>query len=385
MTAENRQCHLSILSCAVAVSAWMKIMCPDRRPLGMFSPHHSLFHSFWLPSFMRSDQPPRPHDFQPALHQQGLLALTYRDPPIHVQLWADPHHHCPPQPVRGLYVPCMFLSWWWLPTVILTADIHWVPSACGNNRFAADNKPQYSFYEISYCRESSMKVEQGAAHLSLSKQHTGTQLLSLYITSNKHSTVSRARASQPALKLIKRRWQTSMFGKDGITSVDTRVGVDDCGGFFFPFFFCLWVWTETRSQASSFPPCRMDREAAHSVCAAGAHIFAQCCMSNRLLTLERICFPSVGKGAVMQAWAAVMSWRRPENSQRHGDASYSKTKQKQRVSGCRRMTKSVHRFHLLWWTPGFHNNTAQGCVVIITHHYIIQVSVFLHNLLHIWM
>lgn len=78
-----------------------------------------------------------------------------------------------------------------------------------------------------------MKLEQGAAHLSLSKQHTGTQLLSLYITSNKHSTVSRARASQPALKLIKRRWQTSMFGKDGITSVDTGVGVDDCG-FFFP-------------------------------------------------------------------------------------------------------------------------------------------------------
>lgn len=80
-----------------------------------------------------------------------------------------------------------------------------------------------------------MKVEHGAVHLSLCKQHTGTQLLSQYITSNKHSTVSRARASQPALKLIKRRWQTSMFGKDGITSVDTGVGVDDC--FFCCFFF----------------------------------------------------------------------------------------------------------------------------------------------------
>lgn len=79
-----------------------------------------------------------------------------------------------------------------------------------------------------------MEVEQEAVHLSLCKQHSSTQLLSQYITSNKHSTVSRARASQPALKLIKRRWQTSMFGKDGITSVDTRVGVDDCFFFFFP-------------------------------------------------------------------------------------------------------------------------------------------------------
>lgn len=81
-----------------------------------------------------------------------------------------------------------------------------------------------------------MEVEQEAVHLSLCKQHTSTQLLSQYITSNKHSTVSRARASQPALKLIKRRWQTSMFGKDGITSVDTRVGVDDCFFFFVCFF-----------------------------------------------------------------------------------------------------------------------------------------------------
>lgn len=83
-----------------------------------------------------------------------------------------------------------------------------------------------------------MKVEQGAVHLSFGKQHSSTQLLSQCIASNKHSTVSRAGASQPALKLIKRRWETSMFGKDGITSVDTGVGVDDC---FLFFFFCLWV------------------------------------------------------------------------------------------------------------------------------------------------
>lgn len=131
MTAENRQCHLSILSCAAAVSAWMKISCPDRRPLGMISPPHSLFHSFWLPLFMRSDQIPQPDDFQPALHQQVLPCPDYQDPPIHVQLWADPHHHCPPQPVRGLCVPSFpgdgyqQLSWLqtyteFLPHVVIT-------------------------------------------------------------------------------------------------------------------------------------------------------------------------------------------------------------------------------------------------------------------------
>lgn len=195
-----------------------------------------------------------------------------------------------------------------------------------------------------------MKVEQGAVHLSFGKQHSSAQLLSQYMASNKHSTVSRAGASQPALKLIKRRWETSMFGKDGITSVDTGVGVDDCF-FFFCFVFSLSVGLNRNSLPGEklFPPCRMDGEAAHSICAAaGAHIFAQCCMSNRLLTLERICFPSVGKGAAMQTRAAVMSWRRPENRARD-TATHPTQRQSRnhRVSGCRRMTKSVHLSHLL--------------------------------------
>lgn len=117
-----------------------------------------------------------------------------------------------------------------------------------------------------------MKVEQGAVHLSFGKQHSSTQLLSQYIASNKHSTVSRAGASQPALKLIKRRWETSMFGKDGITSVDTGVGVDDC---FFFFSVCgseqkLAPWREAFSaMQNGWRSGALDRR-----CCGGAHFRA---------------------------------------------------------------------------------------------------------------
>ena len=82
-----------------------------------------------------------------------------------------------------------------------------------------------------------------------------------------------------------------------------------------------WVWTNCFSvcgaeqeAAKSSGCCPSDRDGeeegegeeeeeeeeeagfnARSVQAAGAHIFAQCCMSNRLLTLRRICFPSAEK------------------------------------------------------------------------------------------
>lgn len=61
--------------------------------------------------------------------------------------------------------------------------------------------------------------------------------------------------------------------------------------------------------------------------AAGAHIFAQCCMSNRVLTLQRICFPSVGKKKHREANTSCCGVGGcPENIQSHSDASRSNTK-----------------------------------------------------------
>lgn len=40
LTAENRECYLSIFSCAGEISAYENVMCPDRRPAGMLSALH---------------------------------------------------------------------------------------------------------------------------------------------------------------------------------------------------------------------------------------------------------------------------------------------------------------------------------------------------------
>lgn len=72
MTAENRQGHLSRLSCAAAASAWMKLTCPDRRPLGMFSPPRSLFSLLLTPvrSCGQTKHPSLVISSHAALHQQ---------------------------------------------------------------------------------------------------------------------------------------------------------------------------------------------------------------------------------------------------------------------------------------------------------------------------
>lgn len=86
-----------------------------------------------------------------------------------------------------------------------------------------------------------------------------------------------------------------MFGKDGISSVEWVWTIV----VFFFFSVCgseqkLAPWREAVRHAVWMEKRRTRSEL------RGRTFFAQRCMSNRLLTLARICFPSVGKGAATQ-------------------------------------------------------------------------------------
>lgn len=83
LTAKNKECYLSVFSCAGVISAYKHVMCPDSGPAGMLSPLRpgflTLFPRFVLPS---SHQPllyqHPPSCFPPQIQFTEMTAsLTY--------------------------------------------------------------------------------------------------------------------------------------------------------------------------------------------------------------------------------------------------------------------------------------------------------------------
>lgn len=118
-----------------------------------------------------------------------------------------------------------------------------------------------------------------------------------------------------------------MFGRRRAAVTWTRSGCGHVG-----LCLCLRCWTNRKQLPTTrFVSLKAARLAgwrgeqagvnARSIQAAGAHIFAQCCMSNRLLTLRRICFPSAGRAPwskyeVLWRLKEVVPWKCPEPRRR---------------------------------------------------------------------
>lgn len=65
LTVENKKCYLSVVSCAGEISASENVMCPDRRPAGMFSPPRP---GFFTPVPVLSPLSPTTNTLLPAFH-----------------------------------------------------------------------------------------------------------------------------------------------------------------------------------------------------------------------------------------------------------------------------------------------------------------------------
>lgn len=144
------------------------------------------------------------------------------------------------------------------------------------------------------------KWSNGAVHLSLGKQRAGAQLLfSVY-------RIQRALKCLPGESKSTRAEVEEAWAADLAMFGEEEKGQQRRGA-------RTRVWTAAPLSAvlnaklpiprftyleEDRPPSSTDTETTRK--AAGAHLFlffpwsAQCCVSNRLLTLRRICFPSVG-------------------------------------------------------------------------------------------